>query len=61
MFVDRNFKWREFEAKPKPEAKEERQFQRDWTVVWTGQMVRNKTSLGNDFIIIWGKGRLRRI
>ncbi|CAG7870930.1 unnamed protein product [Brassica rapa] len=28
----------EFEAKPKPEAKEERQIQRDWTVVWTGQM-----------------------
>ncbi|KAF2591135.1 hypothetical protein F2Q70_00038221 [Brassica cretica] len=27
----------------------------NWTVVWTGQMGGNKTSLGNDFISIWGK------
>ncbi|CAG7863136.1 unnamed protein product [Brassica rapa] len=45
--------WREFEAKPKPEAKEERQIQRDWTVVWTGHMGVDKTSLGKDFISSW--------
>ncbi|WZY99910.1 hypothetical protein YC2023_072239 [Brassica napus] len=49
----KTLKWREFEAKPKPEAKEERQFQRDWTVVWTGKMGGNKTSLGKDFIKSW--------
>ncbi|KAF3551104.1 hypothetical protein DY000_02008013 [Brassica cretica] len=32
-----------------------RQIQRSWTVVWTGQMVRNTTLLGKDFISIWGK------
>ena len=25
----------------------------NWAVVWTGQMERNKTSLGKDFISIW--------
>ncbi|WZZ70845.1 hypothetical protein YC2023_082215 [Brassica napus] len=30
----KTLKWREFEAKPKPEAKEERQIQR--TVLWYG-------------------------
>ena len=49
----KTLKWREFEAKPKPEAKEERQFQRDWTVEWTGQMGGNKNSLGKDFISTW--------
>ena len=27
----------------------------NWAVVWTGEMVRNKTLLGKDFISIWGK------
>ena len=49
----KTLKWRKFEAKPKPEAKEERQIQRDWTVVWTGQMGVDKTSLGKDFISSW--------
>ena len=57
----KTLKWREFKAKPKPEAKEERQIQR--TGLWYGldRWGGNKTSLGKDFIIIWGKGRLRRI
>ena len=49
----KTLKWWEFAAKPKPEAKEERHVQRDWTVVWTGQMGGNKTSLGKDFIKSW--------
>lgn len=50
MFVDRNFKDRNLKVKgvrgqkPEAEEKEERQIQRSWTVVWTGQMGRNKTS-----------------
>ncbi|KAG2247477.1 hypothetical protein Bca52824_087105 [Brassica carinata] len=43
-------KWRsstkQTEAKRKTDSE-------NWAVVWTGQMERNKTSLGKDFISIW--------
>ena len=49
----KTLKWREFKAKPKPEAKEERQIQR--TGLWYGLDRWEETRLhwGKDFISTW--------
>ena len=56
----KTLKWREFEAKPKPEAKrgETDSEELDCGMDWLDG--RNKISLGKDFISIPGKGRSRK-